>query len=376
LSGVNLLYVIEGGRNFGGAEQVLLTTLGAIDKTQYKIFVCLLIPSAILEEKLRDLGVSFFILDMASKWDIFSVIRLSRFMRKEKIGIVHCLLYASHTFGRIAAILARVPVILAWEEGEIFGQVPIRHIWVDRILSRFTDGIVSCSDAAKEEIIRKEAIPEYKIRVIRNAVDLDKFNTSRDTATIRSQLGIGKDEILIGTVASLSNKIKGQEYLIRAMPQIINVYPQTKLLLVGEGPSRADFLQITETLNISDKVIFTGFRKDIPDIMNALDIYVCSSILEGLGLSILEAMSFKKPVIATRVGGTPELVIHGQTGFLVPSKDANSLAQATIKLLADRGKMQQMGRLGFERVRAVFSVNSFIKEMESLYKEFLWKIHP
>lgn len=372
MSKVNILYIIEGGFP-GGAELNLLTVIREIDKTRYQIRVCLFKPSVILEEELRELGVPVFILNFVIKYDIFSILRLSRFMLQEQIDIVHTSLYVSNTFGRIAAILARVPIIIAWEHGETAKQ-PSRHCKINRILARFTNCIIACSKAVKEKIIAIEGIPGYKIRVIYNCVDLDKFNPLVDTSAIKSQLGIKSDEILIGSVGRL-DKVKGQEYLIEAMPQIIKVYPKIKLLLVGKGSLESYLVSTISYLNIKDRVILTGYRRDIPKIMNALDIYICPSLNESLGVSIIEAMSLKKPVIATRVYGIPEVVVENQTGYLIPPKDIDSIVKFVINLLADPEKMRQMGEAGFERVKARFSSGLIIKEIEALYKELLCKIH-
>lgn len=376
MSEINLLYIVEGG-HVGGAEQILLTIIKAIDKAQYKVTVCLLRSSDVLEDELKGLGIPVFVLNFAGKWDIVSIFRLAGFMRQEKIDIVHSSLYISNTYGRIAAILARVPIIITWMHGLVSSiRVPNRQHKIDKILARFTDCIVACSEIVKESIIDKESIPAYKIRVVHNCVDLAQFDASFDASMIRRQLGIGMDEILIGNVAALDNEQKGQEYLIKAMPEIIKIYPKAKLLLVGEGPSKTFIVQLADSLNITDKVILTGFRRDIPEIMNALDIYVSPSSCEALSISILEAMASKKPVVATHVGDTPALVIENETGYMVPPKDANSIASVVISMLANREKMRQMGKAGFKRVKARFTSELIIKEIEALYKEFLWKIHP
>jgi len=368
LSEINLLYVIEGGQP-GGAEQNLLTVVKTIDKTQYNITVCLLKPSNILEAWFKDSGIKFFVLKISSGWDIFSIFRLAGFIRRKNIDIVHTCLYASNTFGRIAAAIARAPVIIAWEQGEILQQTSARHYNIDRILAKFTDSIIACSNAVKEALVKKEGISIDKIRVVHNCVDLTKFNASSGVLLTRKRLGLAEDDILIGTAASLNNEVKGQAYLIKAMPQIIKAYPKTKLLLAGEGRSKSDFIKLIEELNIKNNVVLAGFRLDMPSIMAILDIYVCPSIYEGLGISIIEAMSLKKPVVATHVGGISEVVVENQTGYLVRQKDAGSIAQAVISLLADPRLMRQMGEQGFKRAKEYFSAELVTKKMQALYKE-------
>jgi glycosyltransferase involved in cell wall biosynthesis len=376
MSKVNLLYIIEGGP-IGGAERNLLTVIGALDKTRYNIKVCLLNPSVILERELKELSVSFSILEPNSKFSPFSIPKLIRLIRREKIDIAHTCLHASNTFGRIAAILARVPIIIAWEQGEILDSVqPARHYLMDRILARLSDTIVSCSQTCKDEIIRKEGIAANKIRVIYNCIDLSRFSSTKDPSGIRRELGIGQDDILLGTVATLDDEKKGQGYAIMALPQIARNFPNAKLLLVGrDGSSKSRFMQIAESFNVKDRVIFTGFRQDIPDIINALDIYVCPSLREGISLSLLEAMAFRKAIVSTNAYGNAEIVVNEQTGYLVVSKDQDSIARAVIDMLSDKEKMRSMGIEGYQRVKKYFSSDVVIKQIDDLYQELLCKKH-
>ena len=374
MSNINLLYILEGGRP-SGAENNMLTVIRAIDKSQFKVNVCLLGPSPILESEFKHLGIPFYILNTKGKYDLTAYIKLIRLIQREKISIVHTILYTSNTFGRIAALLAGVPVIIGWEHGEIFEPTPVGHYRIDWILAKITDCVVTPSKATKEELIKKEGIPAYKIRVIYNGIDLAEFNGSSSNALTRKQLGIEADEILIGSVANFEER-KRHKYIITAMPKIIKVCPKIKLLLVGEGPLRQYISEMVDNLGIKDKVIFAGFRIDISVIMNAIDIYVCSSDREAFGLAVLEAMALKKPVVSTNVCGMPEMVIDGQTGYLVPPHDVDSIAEAVISLLANKEKMRQMGEAGFERIKTCFSSEILAKEIEALYKELLWKKHP
>ena len=203
-----------------------------------------------------------------------------------------------------------------------------------------------------------------------------KFTTPTRARAIRNEFGIDKDDVLSGNVATLTNEIKGQEYLIRAMPHIIKVFPTARLLLIGDGPSESYFVEIIKSLNFRERVILTGFRKDIPELVNILDLYVHPSLTEGLSIAVIEAMFLKKPVIATRVDGLPEVVVENQTGYLVPSKDAESIAKAVIDLLGNREKMRQMGEAGFKRAEAKFTPDVIVKELEALYRGLSCKIHP
>lgn len=364
----NILYVIEGGPNWGGAEEMLLNVMKVIDRNRFSVEVCCLVGGYVAEE-LKTAGAPVTVLNMKDKWDYRAVSRLVSMLKMKNIHIIHTCLYTSNTFGRIAAIIARTPITVAWEQSMAYVK-PRRHMWVDWFLNKFTHFIVVPSEAVKQSVIESENISGLKIEVVHNMADMAKFAVTVDVETKRAELGLKPDDIVVGFVASLSEK-KGHKYLLDATPEVIRVFPNVRFLLVGEGPLRGEIEEKIKMRNLEGKVILLGFRKDIPEILSILDFYVHPSLMEGLSLSIMEAMAMGKPVVASRVGGTPEVVKDGETGILVPARDSRAIAEAITGLLKDKETASEMGRAGSELIRAHFTPEASVGRLEKLYEKFV-----
>jgi len=178
-------------------------------------------------------------------------------------------------------------------------------------------------------------------------------------------------EQVVGTVSSLTPH-KGHTYLIEAASKVLEVFPSTQFLLVGDGRMREELEKKAKNLNLTPSIKFLGTRKDIPEILAAIDIFVLtSSSREGLGISILEAMAAEKPVVATAIGGIPEVVIDGETGILVPPKNTDDIAGAIIELLKNPGKANTMGQKGAQRVKEKFTTQHMLVDIEELYESSL-----
>lgn len=364
----NILYVIEGGPNWGGAEKNLLNVLRVIDRNRFSVEVCCLVGGSVAEEfKTADVPVT--VLDMRDKWDYRAVLRLASLLTSKDTHIIHTCLYASNTFGRIAAFIARTPVTVAWEQSMAYVK-PRRHVWVDWFLNKFTHFIVAPSEAVRQSIIEKEGISGEKIEVLHNIIVDSEFTLTIDTKTKRAELGIEQDDIVIGCVANLSEH-KGQKYLVEAVPQIIRSFPNIKCLLIGDGPLRSELEDNIKRMGLESKIILTGFRRDIPELLSIMDLYVQPSLREAFAVSMMEAMFMGKPVVASRVGGTPEMVRDGETGILIPARDSRGIAEAVLELLKDKERASEMGRAGSERIKAYFTAEATVAKLEKLYEKFI-----
>lgn len=364
----NLLYIIDGGENYGGAEENLLNVLKVMDKREYSVEVCCLVGGYVAEV-LKTSGVPVTVLNMKNKWDCGAVLRLVAMLKRKDIHILHTSLYASNTFGRIAAILARAPITISWEQG-MANVKPRRHTWVDRFLSKFTDSITVPSEAVRQSIIKEENISREKIEVIHNFVDEAEFAIAIDLKTKREELGLKLEDIVVGYVGCLSEH-KGHKYLLDAIPEIILNIPGVKFLLVGEGPLRGQIEEKIKRMGLEAKVILLGFRRDIAEILSIIDLYVHPSLSETFGLSIIEAMFMGKPVVASNIDGIPEVVKDEETGILIPARDFRRMAEAVIGLLKDRERASKMGRAGSELVRTNFTPEAAVEKLERLYEKFL-----
>jgi len=238
---------------------------------------------------------------------------------------------------------------------------------LDSLWIRFFDRIVAVSNEVKKDMLRYK-IPEEKIRVIDNGIALERFEKSVDARNIKNQLGFEEKIRIIGTIGNLGTE-KGHIYLLEAAKQILDVVKDLKFLIIGDGQLRKQLEEKSEELGIKKHIIFMGQRKDIPELLMAMDIFVLPSIREGLPIALLEAMAAKRPVIATRVGAIPKVIENKDIGVLVEAKDTIGLRDAIINLLNDPVRMSLLARGGFDRVCMNFSSDEMCKHYLKLYKE-------
>jgi glycosyltransferase involved in cell wall biosynthesis len=246
---------------------------------------------------------------------------------------------------------------------------PERRI-ANRILSRVTDKIVAVSESIKEDIIKYDKIDPSKILVIHNGVDISKFAPDGRFHDIRKEFAITDSDVVIGFIGRLV-PAKGIEYLIDAFSHLERNLKNIKLLIVGHGSLLDRLRERAHEHSINGSVLFTGERHDIPDILSGIDIFVMPSVAEGLPNSLLEAMAMRKPIIATSVGGIPEVIRNGINGLLVPPRNAESIITAIKKLLDKRHLAKKMGQSARYFVEENLSIQATARKWESLYISLL-----
>jgi glycosyltransferase involved in cell wall biosynthesis len=203
---------------------------------------------------------------------------------------------------------------------------------------------------------------------IYSGIELDKFKCTRPPAELRSSLGICRDDFVVGLVAKLWTG-KGHAVTISAIKQLVQTDPNIKLLIVGEGYLRSELEAQTKALGLQQNVVFTGFRSDIPDLNAMFDIAVLPSDFEGMGRVLLEAMVMGKAVVASNVGGIPDIVDDGETGILVPAGDVNALAEAIGRLCHDVSLRERMGEAGYRKITQQFSSETMVEQIRQVYEE-------
>ena len=238
----------------------------------------------------------------------------------------------------------------------------------------FCDRIIAVAEAVKTAIVKRGA-PPSRIEVVHNGITPADCQPAREPGEVRKEFHLADDQKLIGEVGYLC-KNKGQHVLIKAACSIIREFPDAVFMFVGEdlqetGKYRRKLQNMTRELGIENNVIFTGYRSDIPDLMNAFDMFVLPSFAEGLPVTILEAMAARKPVIATPAGGNTEIVVHGKTGMVVPYGDHHQLSEAILRLLQNPEKDRLMGQKGYERVQAYFSLGQMVERTFQIYDEVM-----
>jgi glycosyltransferase involved in cell wall biosynthesis len=307
--------------------------------------------------------------------DFKALLSLTWLIFKEKPEIVHTHSSKAGILGRLAAKIAGVSHIIHTPHGHVFyghfGPFASRIFrWVEKIFSKFTDRMVALTDGEMDDYINLSVCPTEKLLKIHSGVDIKKFmQANGNRVEKRRSLGLDQNEAVIGFVGWLL-PIKGPKYLLKAMDDVWQVYQDASLVLVGKGDLDVDLRAEALKKNANGKVKFLGWREDIDEIMPLFDMLVLPSLNEGMGRVLVEAMAAGKPVVASRVGGIPDLVRDGVTGYLVPPADEKALANGIKKLLDDPAEAKQMGRRGQEHCRQ-FSLEAMIEKLDALYSELI-----
>jgi len=245
------------------------------------------------------------------------------------------------------------------------------HERMEKITCKKADNIIAASNYTAQSIIKEYNIPSDKVRVIPNAVSIEKFNPKIDGFKIREKWNLSKDKIVLFVGRLDLNK--GIKYLIEAFSKIIIDIPNARLMIVGDGPLKNDIKKIVSMHNMEKYIIFAGNveSKDLPKFYAASDIVVLPSLMEGFGIVLLEAMATGKPCIATKAGGTKDVILNGKTGFLVPPADSYALYHAMRTILINDDIAKKFGNAGLERVKKNFTWNKVVKQTLNTYKEIL-----
>lgn len=353
----------------GGAERQIYELAKALDKDKFNITIASLecvgqAPRHLIEgigcrletfRVVRIYGLSGFI----------QGIRFWHFLRREKIHILQTYHFSSDIWGTFLAHWAGVRSIISNRRDMGFWRTQ-RHVAAYKWVNRCVHKIIAVSGSIKHLVTSEEGVPEEKIKVIYNGINLpDTWHMTHDTCS-KERLGIKEDDVVIMHVANLT-PVKGHAYLFKAMARLLPECPKAKLVLVGEGPLRGQLTELVGQLGLTNYVVFLGKREDARQLLKIADVCVLPSLSEGMSNSILEYMAAGKPVVATNVGGNPELIKNGFNGFLVARENVEELKNALLALIKDEGKRQAMGANGFMRVKQEFSMENMVRKYEELF---------
>lgn len=354
----------------GGAEKALVDLALRLDRARFNVTVAATRATGNYQPLLDAAGVRTLVVERDSRWESHKMLGLVRFMRRKPVHILHTHLFGANTWGRALGKLAGVPVIVAHEH---WSSKPKREVWVDRLLYRLSDRILVPSEASKQLVMRMEGIPARYLDVAYNGVDVAQFSPGAESGSARQELGLAPEDYVIGTVGRLSADKGGQDDLLWAANELRKSHPNARLLIIGDGPLRPELEEYASELGMLDTLsaIFTGTRNDIARLLDAMDVFVLPSHKEALPIAVLEAMSMCLPVVATRVGGVPEVVRDGSTGLLVAPGDRVALRDALARLASDPGLAHRLGASGHARVRAHFTVDKMVRHVEDLYEKLM-----
>jgi glycosyltransferase involved in cell wall biosynthesis len=360
-----ILQVLATGGN-GGAQESYTGLLLRLDRSRYEVRALSLSAGSAVQ-RLRRLGVSVTVLDNAD--DEAAVRELAAWLRREEIDLVHAHMYRAEVIGTRAALAAGTPVIMATVHSSRV-RAP-DEVALLAALTRHMDRLIVPSESIRRKV-EAECREGAEFAVIPNGIDLSRFSSPAPPSTLRGEFGIPRDAPLIGVVARLEPE-KGHRHLVEAMPAILEAAPDAWLAIVGEG-SQADALRAAAgSLGpvVSERVVLTGRREDVSTVTDDLAVAVLPSLREAQGISILEAMARRRPVVASAVGGIPEVITDGVDGLLVPPADPGALAAAVRSLLADPELRDRIGQAGYRTVAERFSIDAQVRRIEAVYDEEL-----
>jgi glycosyltransferase involved in cell wall biosynthesis len=317
--------------------------------------------------------IHHFVSEMNPQKDVYALWQLYRLLKHEKYDCIHTHNSKGGFIGRLAARLAGgVPVIhgvhgYAFHEAESWPRRAL-FFMLEYLARNWSARVICISQPLVDLWVDKKLAPPEKIRKIYSGIHVAEFNNTANREEMRKKMGIGPDEIVIGQVSKLWHG-KGHVDIIEAARAVFSAVPRAKIVFIGDGPLKRELEERIARDNLREKILLLGHRDDVPAVTAALDIAVLASYYEGMGRVLLEAMAAGVPVVANRVGGIVELVIHNETGLLVEPHDVNQLADAITILARDTGLRLRMGEKGRQRVTDTFSAETMIAALDRLYQE-------
>ncbi len=356
------LFHIDAGKEWRGGQRQSLLLVKELKRLDYPVFFVVQ-PESPLHRKAAEAALPIFPLKIRSEFDILSVLRLAYRMRRERCLLAHFHDAHSVAVGSAAASLAKIPLRVISRRVDF----PLKKNFFSRgKYFKNIDAVVAISEGVKK-VLLDGGLPSGLVEVIPSGIDFAPYQDAISSNYLRREFGFAEDDYLVGMVAHLADH-KGHKYLIRAAKILKEQTPKIKVIIVGEGPLRMELTKEAKDSQVEDLVFFLGFREDVPQILSSLDAFVLSSYLEGLGSSILDAMACRLPVVATRTGGIPEVVIHRETGLLVPPRNPSALAKAILKLFNDKDLASRLGEEGYRVVHQRFSAEAMANRMGALYE--------
>jgi len=312
------------------------------------------------EAQKHNIPVQLFPCD--GRFDLKLTKSLQGYVKEQQVEIVHSHGYKSNFYALFSGVRT-ITTCHGWIYSDFINRF---YNTLDKIWLRLFNNVVVVSQKLHHEVLRW-LLPPSRVRTINNGIDLGRFNRQFDRAAISQKLGINPDYNIVGTVGRLSPE-KGHLFLLQAAKKVIDKFPETIFMIVGDGDSRKFLEQKSAELQISRNILLTGPRGDIPELLSLMDLFVLPSLTEGLPMTLLEAMAARRPIIATKVGGVPQLISNNQTGILIESKNSDSLAEAIIKLLSDKNNAAIMAQNAYQIVVEKYSSRTMVKKYIQVYE--------
>lgn len=368
-SQIHLMHVVL-SMIMGGAEKLVYEMIHNVNPAKVKSSVCCLQSLESLGEKLKEEGIPLFLYERKDGVDWALIGWLRRLIIAEQINVVHAHQYTPMFYTVLATAGLKNVNVIYTEHGRLY---PEKWNWkrylVNPLLSLGVKHIVSISESTKRAMVHYDNFSFSKIKVVLNGVDFSRMNPIVDLAAKRQELGLNQTCQLLGTAARLED-IKNIPMMINSLKIVLRELPDTVLLIAGEGSQKKQLRSLAEKLEIIDNVKFIGLRFDMPEIFKLLDVFLLTSFTEGISITLLEAMASGAPAIVTDVGGNPEVVSDGESGYLVPAGENEILAARIVKILKDDGLSKQLSKQAHARALNCFSFNMMLDKYLELYDDY------
>ena len=368
----------------GGAQENTMFTAFLLDKSHYEVDVVAgpqtgSEGSLIGEVKSRGINLTIFpdLLRQVNPYhDFLCLIKLAWFIRRGKYKIVHTHSSKAGILGRLAAKLAGAPIIIHTVHGWSFHEhmhplVRNTYIFLERWIAHFTDRLIAVAEKDIDKGLKHRIGQPEQYKLIRSAIPLDEFDPERvDRNIVRAELGFPPEVYVLGNVGRFSTQKNPLDW-VRVAGQVGRSLPNCRFLLVGDGPLHNEVKKALVEEGIFDRTILTGLRRDVPRLMAGMDVFLLTSLWEGLPRVIPQAMAMGLPVVANAVDGSTEAIIPGETGYLCSAGALDEMAERCVELLRDPAKRQEMGKKGQEYASSEFDVRQMVAQIEGVYQESL-----
>jgi glycosyltransferase involved in cell wall biosynthesis len=364
-----ILFIIGSAQSIrcGSAQERIIR---ALSPEKYKIFLCL------KEQQGLDwdlpLNVKLAPFDYPWRFNPLLILKLMSFIKRNNISIVHGIGTTSDLYGASAARFsghAKYISTIELPKVEADAGHPQKKNpgFFERLSARFAHRFIAPADTLGKKAIRERKINADKVITIHMGIDVAKYRIDMEARRrIRAELFINDKVVLIGAFGKLIWQ-NGFEFLIKAMPMVLRSYPDSKVLIVGDGPFRENLIMHSDMIHVAEHLVLAGVRDDMKEVLSAIDILVVPSLVEDFPVITLEGMAMAKPVVSSRIDGIEEQIDDGETGMLVPSWDANAIARAINRLINDRAFAENLGMKAREKVEKDFSVEKMISETQKIY---------
>lgn len=366
---------IVGDSQFGGGVRVVLSLVKMAREQGWQSDVLSTnfeVAKELKKYSIRVIGLPAIWRKNCPPRDLVGLIRLVRFLRSGEYSIVHTHTSKGGFIGRLSAKMAKVPIVIHTVHGFAFHEFssPVSlftYTWLERLAAHWCDRIITVSKFHRDWAIRLGIASPDKIIAIPNGITTDHLNVTTPRLEMRETLGLSADDIVILTMGRLFPQ-KGMEYLICAMPKVLSSMAKPVFLLIaGDGPLLDNLQRLTKKCGVSNNVRFLGFRKDIGNLLNAVDIVVLPSLWEGLSIALLEAMAMAKPIVTTSIGSNREVVKNDHNGILVQPANSEGLAHAIISLLSNPFLMMKLGKAAQETFKAFYTEERMLQQTWQVY---------